>query len=219
MKIKYHKLYLYIVLLFLFLTGCSLDNKSSQQNNVTSISKENSGLSNNLNPEILNRLLVQRGSDQILADLKNTSSNNLNSYGIVKDIEAIKWISVRGGAGIEANGEIKSIEDLPVVKSSEDALIQDFSGSRDDADRQIGKSENEYTWIRLIYEPYNPAQGENSTPHKDLIIYLDHENPDNSYLGIQNPKDEAQWTVTLLADYGLWLEKEIDMLIRLVSGF
>jgi hypothetical protein len=155
--------------------------------------------------EIVKSMIVQRGHDGIRDGFKNDSLDKLKSYGIVLDMKNLLWLATRGAAGIEAEGEKKAVAEFSVIAESEESLAGDTVNS-------------DNCWIRLNYEAYFPDQGVNVWEHKDLIIYIDPDNADDAFLGVQDPQEQMLWTVFRLPGYGTWLEKEIDMLLRLTTG-
>ena len=48
--------------------------------------------------------------------------------------------------------------------------------------------------------------------------YLIYKHGDNGYLAIQSGEDRTKWTVWELPGYGEWLDKEVAMFIRMVTG-
>lgn len=199
---KYLKDVFILVLILSVLSGCVQKQTSDDATD---------GLVSNLDPEqnyeIINAaLLIQKGADKMRIGL------DANHHGIIWDIEDLLWIAPRGGAGIEGGGTEKNISELPIIKESETALIDDTT------DWYSFEVDTENLWIRLICAPYKPAQGENSIAHKDIMVYLDNDDNNNAYLGIQSPDDETEWTIIPLPGYGLWLAREIDMIMRRTTG-
>lgn len=145
---------------------------------------------------ILNQIVIQQGGNRFV--LQNLSSKK--PLGLVSDIENLLWIAPRGGAGIEPEVEERKATNLKIIQESNESTV----------------SKN--TWVRLYYQPYKPVQGMNYIGHKDIIVYIDPDNNKNAYLGIQNPDNQTEWNLFLLPGYGQWLQKEIDMLLRLTSG-
>ncbi len=143
----------------------------------------------------LSRIVIQRGKDCYTFRIQPGS----RPYGLVTDIQNIRWIAIRGGAGIEPIE--KEVADLGIVRESE-------------KDNATGKG----LWVRFYYESYKPAQGMNDPGHKDIIVYTDRENVADAFLGIQNPDHQEKWDIFVLPGYGPWLQKEIDVLLRLATG-
>ncbi len=101
---------------------------------------------------------------------------------------------------------VKDQKDISIVKASENT-------------ESIGKARDASPWLRLYYDPYKPVQGVNDMGHKDIIIYADNpQDTEDAYLLIQNPDNLTEWTVITLPGYGQWLQKEVDMLLRMKMG-
>ncbi|MCI1955132.1 MAG: hypothetical protein LKJ21_02010 [Oscillospiraceae bacterium] len=152
----------------------------------------------------LNSLTVQRGKTA-REKFPNDPSDVLHtagSYGIARDVESLLWISARGGAGIEASSVEQDASKLPAVQESEK------SGPAGDG-----------VWVRLAYDAYTPAAGENARAHQDVMVYADPADAKNAVLAVQNPKETAKWSVTELPGYGDWLRREADVLLRVTKGY
>ena len=216
---KILSLFLMLPLVLILVTACNeTPNPSNTLENLSVSVPESSQTTDHIIPEqeTLNYLIVQRGQDGLCVGLKNDVSDKLRtlgSYGLVSDVENLLWIAPRGGAGIDSKDEEKSAMELPVIKESDKSAPQDenimwfYDGI---------SSKN--VWIRFNYQPFIPGQGMNVLGHKDLIVYIDPDNDDNAFLGIQDPQNQNDWNIYLLPGYGLWLEKEIDILLRLTAG-
>ncbi|MFZ5597566.1 MAG: hypothetical protein ACOY31_11210 [Bacillota bacterium] len=147
------------------------------------------------------QVVIQRGN-HIYPPLKNISSEE----PIISDIQNLRWIAYRGGAGMNFRQVVKDQKDISIVKASETI-------------ESNGKAQDGSRWVRLYYGPYKPVQGVNDIGHKDIIIYADNsQDPEDAYLLIQNPDILTEWTVITLPGYGQWLQKEIDMLLRMKMG-
>ena len=59
----------------------------------------------------------------------------------------------------------------------------------------------------------------NDPPHKDIVLAITGENPEDAYLIIQAPKTSTVWNYMELKEYGQWLNREIDMLLAQTTGF
>lgn len=194
------------------LTGCTKDQDTlnTHEKNPTpasdvSLSDQNNIDDSEIPSDILNYIIIKQ--DNLHEVYQNDSSDSLRNngnYGLVADIEDLMWIASRGLLGLDKQEE-KSINELPVIQES----------FRSDFGKDV-KSKN--VWIRLNYEPYVPEQGMNVIAHKDLIVYLDPQNQDNAFLGIQNVQDLNTWTIILMPGYGPWFEKEINMLLYFTTG-
>lgn len=215
------KLFICLILIFvnLFLiAGCS---KREDGNSSTPAKQPSSGASadsenvdnkngstensNTENQQVQNKeIIVQRESD-----CYSFENAEINNEGIVQDIENLLWIVPRGGAGIDEPGIDKDISELPVINEINNVINSNYT---------TNEKNNKYTWIRLVYDPYTPKEGENAANHKDIILYVDPDNTSNVIFGIQNPEKESQWNITALPGYGEWLRKEIDILLRIKTG-
>lgn len=82
-------------------------------------------------------------------------------------------------------------------------------------DKEIINTEGFDTWVRVVQEQVMPAKETSETGHGDYLIY---KHGDNGYLAIQSGEDRTKWTVWELPGYGEWLDKEVAMFIRMVTG-
>lgn len=151
----------------------------------------------------LNSMVVQRGRTvrekyaNNSADILHTGSN----FGLAGDAENLLWISTRGGAGIEANSIKQDDSKLPVIQES-----------------RSDNPTSENVWVRLSYDAFTPPAGENSWAHKDVMVYVDPANAQNAVLAVQDTKEQTKWNIVSLPGYGVWLKKEIDMMLRVTKG-
>jgi len=199
-----------ILLLFLFLLvafgcmACEITDDESEQINPNIISDTKSADSSQSEEKrVLNKIVIQRGEERFSFEEKNWSS-----YNLVSDVENLLIIAPRGGAGIDPSTFETDIEvnKIDTVRESE-KNVDDKS-----------EVENKGVWIRLYYHPYRSGQGMNDFKHKDIVVYIDPHDRANAYLARQNPDDLSKWDLILLPGYGLWLQKEIEMLLRLKTG-
>ncbi|WP_273483166.1 hypothetical protein [Desulforamulus ruminis] len=164
---------------------------------------------------ILNDVVVQRGRDGLCVGLKNDPSDRLRTienYALVSDIERLLFLASRSGAGIHSETEKRKITKLPVIQESENTTPP----NEEMWFYQGVSSKN--VWMRLNYQPFIPGQGMNVWGHKDLIVYIDPDNNDNAFLGIQDASNENAWNIILLPGYGSWLAKEIDMFLYMTTA-
>ena len=71
-------------------------------------------------------------------------------------------------------------------------------------------------WIRIEQEHFVAPEGSiGQVSHKDYIIYREGE---DAYVGLQSVEDGNKWTVSRIAGYGEWLERELDIFIRMTTG-
>ncbi|MCL6449101.1 MAG: hypothetical protein K6U04_13305 [Armatimonadetes bacterium] len=144
----------------------------------------------------LTQVIVKRGNDVFSFD----NPLGLRGLGIISDIQDLLWVAPRGGAGIQPEVEQVESKELDKVLENGDKMKDAFCS------------------VRLIYEPYRPEQGMNDLAHKDLIIYTDPGNVNDACLGVQKPDNQTEWDLYRLPDYGQWLKKEVDLLLRLRTG-
>ncbi len=198
-------IYVSVICFMLAIIGCS------EQDNHNSNALANKPSSNeyvntqNINTEDqqnqCKEIIVQRGSDCFTFE-----NIQIDNAGIIRDIEDLLWIVPRGGAGIQNSGIDKDISEVPMINEINNAVNNHC------------KTNGNYTWIRLVYDPYIPEEGQNAIKHEDIILYLDPNNSSDAVFCIQNPKKESEWNITVLPDYGKWLSKEIDILLRIKTG-
>lgn len=120
--------------------------------------------------------------------------------GVDKSLDTIAWMAFRGGTIIS--------EDMP---AEENAYIlesnQVLKGSEEAEDN---------VWIRIEQEVSIPQEGSlGQVSHKDYIFYRQGE---DAYVGVQSAEDTGLWTLLKMSDYGDWLEKEIEIYIRMTTG-
>ena len=120
--------------------------------------------------------------------------------GVDESLDTLVWMAFRGGSIIS--------EDLSAEES--DYILE--------SNRVIDGSEEagDHVWIRVGQEASIPQEGAlGQVSHKDYIFYVQEE---DAYVGVQSAEDTGLWTILEMADYGDWLEKEIDIYIRLTTG-
>lgn len=144
---------------------------------------------------------------------QNLLAENIVDTGLYNDMEALMWLVPRG-----ALNEISTVE--PEQKELENAYISESSETFREYSSQTEEEwyfdfEGEQTWIRLNYQPYTPPEGVNTISHEDILFYVDGE---NLYFAVQDVNDAELWKVTEIRDYGSWLQREIQMFIRLYMG-
>lgn len=127
--------------------------------------------------------------------------------GIISDVEALAWIAPRGGAGIISEGkEIKENENEYITQSN--ILLSN--------ETDIYPNDSLETWIRIVRTPVPAQTGTTESGYKDIIVYKEE---DNACLAVQSSKNRRVWTLWELPQYGVWLEKEVAIFIRVVTGF
>ena len=129
-----------------------------------------------------------------------------NITGIIKDIESLVWIAPRGGAGIVSEGkEIQELENEYIIQSN--VFLTD--------EENICQSISSETWVRLIRKPVSDQVGTTESAYKDIIIYRQN---DNVCLAVQSSENLTKWTLWELPQYGVWLEKEVAIFMRIATG-
>ena len=120
--------------------------------------------------------------------------------GVDESLDTLVWMAFRGGTVIS--------EDM---SAEENAFISE-------SDRVLEGSEEaeDHVWIRIVQEPFTASEGSlGQVSHKDYIFYVQGE---DAYVGVQSAEDTELWTILEMADYGDWLEKEIDIYVRMTTG-
>lgn len=181
-------------------TRSSEANQSTAHSGIPQAAAESEQHQNAVAPtegKILIRIIVQKDGHRF--SLENSSLRKSN--GLVSDVQDLLWIAYRGGAGIDpAKAEERNTKDLEIVQESNESIV------------------TEHTWIRLFYQPYKPPQGMNDFGHQDIMVYSDPQNLHDAYLAIQDPDDQLKWKVFPIPEYGSWLQKEIEIFLRLTTG-
>ena len=120
--------------------------------------------------------------------------------GVDESLDAIVWLAFREGTVIS--------EDQP---SEENACILESNKVLDGFEEV-----EDHVWIRIAQEALIPQEGAlGQVSHKDYIFYVQGE---DAYVGVQSAEDTELWTILEMTDYGDWLEKEIDIYVRMTTG-
>ena len=130
----------------------------------------------------------------------------MENTGMVENIETLAWIAPRGGAGIDTVG-------IEQIQSQNEYIVESIQYLNQD--KEIINTEGFDTWVRVVQEQVMPKKETSETGHGDYLIY---KHGDNGYLAIQSGEDCTKWTVWELPGYGEWLDKEVAMFIRMVTG-
>lgn len=129
-----------------------------------------------------------------------------NITGIIRDIEALAWIAPRGGAGIVSEGrEIKEIENEYITQSNI------FLSNK----TNVCQNDSSEIWIRVVRIPVPAQAGTTESGYKDIIVY---KQDDNAWLAAQSSENREVWTLWELPQYGVWLEKEVAIFMRVATG-
>ncbi len=122
-----------------------------------------------------------------------------DTAGIMATLKAFEWLVPRSSG--ECIADNLSAEENEFITESNKVL-----NSSEEAEDRV--------WIRIT--PGSVLQTEGSTiPHKDFLFYVVGE---DAYVGIQSPTDNDLWAIWKMPDYGDWLEKEINIYIRMTTG-
>jgi hypothetical protein len=204
--VKKWLLYGIISIFIITIPACAINKKENKAENLNVPPPTNSQITQQIqvpsNPHSqtpaekkLTQIIVKRGNDVF-----PFNPLTLKESGIILDIRDLLWVALRGGAGIQP--EVKQVESKELDKDLKNG----------------DKMKDVFCSVRLIYEPYRPKQGINDLAHKDLIIYINPDNVNDAYFGIQNPDNQTKWDLYYLPGYGQWLKKEVDLLLRLHTG-
>lgn len=122
-----------------------------------------------------------------------------DTVGIMATLKAFEWLVPRSDG--ECIADNLSAEENEFITESNNVL----NGSEEAEDK---------VWIRIVQNPVLPT-ADSTIPHKDFIFYVAGE---DAYVGIQSSKDNNSWAIWKMPDYGDWLEKEINIYIRMTTG-
>lgn len=122
-----------------------------------------------------------------------------DTVGIMATLKAFEWLVPRSDG--ECIADNLSSEENEFIAES----INVLNGSEEVEDK---------VWIRIVQNPVPPT-ADSTIPHKDFIFYVVEE---DAYVGIQSSEDNNSWIIWKMPDYGDWLEKEINIYIRMTTG-
>lgn len=122
-----------------------------------------------------------------------------DTVGIMATLKAFEWLVPRSDG--ECIADYLSAEENEFIAES----INVLNGSEEAEDK---------IWIRIVQNPVLPT-ADSTIPHKDFIFYVVEE---DAYVGIQSSEDNNSWTIWKMPDYGDWLEKEVNIYIRMTTG-
>lgn len=135
------------------------------------------------------------------------------STGLVDDISALAWLALRGGLDMEAVSEDISENDNEWIRISNSLLDEEESPSLPEED---GVSQDDSSvWVRIVQENVPPEAGTAVTGHRDYLAYMQEE---DAYIAVQSGGDNELWNVWKIPGYGNWLEKEIRIAVRVMTG-
>lgn len=135
----------------------------------------------------------------------------LKSNEVINQIQRLLWYLPRGYIATAENTDDVILSELPVAMDIKASRFneEDFEAYAIAYDEE---TQSNYTWIKLFYVPDNHV-GMNIPSHGDIILYVDPENTTDAIIAIQDYDDPDQWHITVLHDWGQWLEREADLLI------
>ena len=129
--------------------------------------------------------------------------------GLDKTFATMLWIATHQG---EIVGEHLPDGDFPCIAESEQ--IREAAAEGQDTGDVPGAVF--HVWVRIVQEPFQATEGSfGQTAHKDTILYRDGE---DLYVAFQSVEDTGKWTVSRIAGYGDWLEKELGIFIQMTTG-
>lgn len=129
--------------------------------------------------------------------------------GLDETLNTVLWLSTHEG---EIIGENLPGSEYPCIAESE-GILEAAAGGEDVWSMQGNAS---VVWIRIEQEHFVAPEGSiGQVSHKDYIIYREGE---DAYVGLQSVEDGNKWTVSRIAGYGEWLERELDIFIRMTTG-
>lgn len=137
------------------------------------------------------KLVVQRGHDRFVFEKPS------RCMGILVNARDLYRFAYRRD-GVELSSE----QELPFLQEK----------------LEEGTSQYDNTYIRIVQQPFIPESGVNEFPRKDIVIYLDPQNPNDAFVGVQNPHHPDTWKIYQVKDYGGWVKKEIDLHVALHTG-
>lgn len=120
--------------------------------------------------------------------------------GVDESLDTLVWMAFR--EGIIISEDLSAEENSYIMES--DKVLEGFEEVEDHA------------WIRIVKEASVPKEGSlGQVSHKDYIFYVQGE---DAYVGVQSAEETDLWTMLEMTDYGEWLEKEIDIYVRMTTG-
>ena len=149
-------------------------------------------------------ILVGRGGEEeAFYSPKNGATRN-----IIGSLEDLQWVARRGGAGIWEPARQAQEEELGLIREM-DGIVEPARES-EFGFYELGK-ESKKTWVRMFYrcssETEAPAGG-------DVIVASEGK---DAFLAFC-PQEGEDWEVIWLPEYGQWLEREVDLYLRMATG-
>jgi len=123
-----------------------------------------------------------------------------NATGLMQNIKSLAWLAPRGGLEMELIDEdVSEEENIYIYQSNNWENIEDSN----------------LVWLRIsnLTDVQNKGEGTSIPENQDTLVYIQDQ---DMYVGIQN--SNLKWEIWKLTGYGDWLEKEIRIFIRVVTG-
>lgn len=186
------RLWLVFIVLVLSLGGCGA------QADISETGKETETVSETEMEAGINRQIFVSFNGEI-------QGFEADSSGLIQNIEQLAYLAPRGGLGMEAEAE-------KVPESGNPYLSE--SGSLTNLE-EIRTSESGLVWVR-ISGGSNADSGEGTSvpEHGDIAAYVQEE---DLYIAEETGEKDL-WNIWKLPGYGEWLEQEIRIFLRVMTG-
>lgn len=128
-----------------------------------------------------------------------------DSSGLLQNIEQLAYLAPRGGLGMEMEAE--------KVPESKNPYLAESAGLTDM--EEILTSESGLVWVRIFCgSGADFGEGTSVPEHGDIAAYVQGE---NLYIAEETGEKEL-WNIWKLPGYGEWLEQEIRIFLRVMTG-
>lgn len=128
-----------------------------------------------------------------------------DSSGMLQNIEQLAYLAPRGGLGMEEEAENVQGDSNPYLSES---------GSTGDME-EILTSESGLTWIRISGRSGADSGSGTSVPERgDIAAYVQEE---DLYIAEETGEKDV-WNIWKLPGYGEWMEQEIRIFLRVMTG-
>lgn len=139
-------------------------------------------------------------------NIEKFDHSHKNMTGILADITSLARIAPRGGDRFNfTSSEMKETDNPYILESSRALSIKDTPI----------QSGCPGSWIRIVRN--GTVRAESATAisgGKDILIYTQNK---SAFLAVQS-EDLTLWTVWELPQYGIWLDKETGIFMRMAAG-
>ena len=128
-----------------------------------------------------------------------------DSSGLLQNIEQLAYLAPRGGLGMEMEAE--------KVPESKNPYLAESAGLTDM--EEILTSESGLVWVRLFCgSSADSGEGTSVPEHGDIAAYVQEE---DLYIAEETGEKDL-WNIWKLPGYGEWLEQEIRIFLRDMTG-